>query len=392
MMTSADASYPFDHFDEAFAADPFPVYERMRTECPVAHSDAHGGFWVATRYDEIRRALLHPEQFSSRYNSVPKDLGFGDVVMPPMHLDPPEHSRMRRLLTPEFTPAKASSLEGRVRKVISEMLEELVPGGRFDASRDFARVLPASVICELLGVPDTVDMFTAWVERMIEHLVDNVEDAKAAGFEMFTFIIDLVAKRMAEPGPDLVSLLLAGEIDGDHLSHEEIAMSTAVLFIAGIDTTWRVLASSIHYLATHPEDQQELRDSPELIPSAREEFLRAFAPVSIARIATADVDLGGQLIRAGEMVFLPLPSGNRDELMFDRAGEVQLRREPNPHLAFGSGPHRCLGAAHARMELTVALEELLRIVPPFRLVDPDAITWVGGQVRGPRQVEIEFGA
>lgn len=390
-MTS-DARCTFDHFDEDFAADPFPVLERMRAECPVAHSDAHGGFWVATRYAEIRRALLHPEQFSSRYNSVPKDLGFGDVVLPPMHLDPPEHSRMRRLLTPEFTPAKASALEGPVRKVICEMLEDLTARGRFDASRDFARVLPASVICELLGVPGAVDMFTAWVERMIEHLVDNVEDAKAAGMEMFSFLIELVGQRLAEPGPDLVSLLLAGEIDGDHLSQHEIVMLLAVLFIAGIDTTWRVLATSIHHLATHPDDQQALRDAPELIPTAREEFLRAFAPVSMARIATADVELSGQLIREGEMLFLSLASANRDERIFDDAAKVQLNREPNPHLAFGSGAHRCLGAAHARMELTVALEELLRIVPPFRLVDPDAITWVSGQVRGPRQVEIEFGS
>jgi cytochrome P450 len=382
----------FDHYDPEFARDPYPALAALRERCPVAHSDRHGGYWMVTSYDLVRHVALHPEIFSPQYTSVPPQFAFGELRIPPLQLEPEDHGRVKQLLTPPFGPARAAALENGTRAAVVALLDGLVPRGRFDASQDFARLVPTGVIGALLGIPDELDRLTGWVKRMLEQAADNPQDMMAAGLEMMLFMTDLVEKRKVDPGPDLISAMLASEADGQRLESVEVVLASVLFVLAGIDTAWSTLGCAIHHLATHPHDQQRLRDEPALLETAREEFLRAFAPITTARIAREDTEIGGQSVKAGEMVMVSFPSASRDGAEFEAPEEVRLDRSPNRHLAFGTGIHRCLGVNVARMELRVALEELLRRVPPFRL-DGDArhaVDWTVGQVRGPKKLLITF--
>ena len=382
----------FDHYDPEFARDPYPTLAQLRERCPIVHSDDHDGYWMVSSHELVRHVALHPEVFSTQYTTVPPQFAFGEIRIPPLQLEPAEHTRVKQLLTPPFGPARAAALEPSTRAAAVALLDDLVPKGRFDASQDFARLIPTGVIGQLLGIPEEFDRLTSWVKRMIEHLTDNIDDVMAAGMEMFMFMSDLVEKRRVDPGDDLVSAILASEVDGQRLEPVEVVMSSVIFVLAGIDTAWSTLGCALHYLATHPEDQQRLRGEPELLETAREEFLRAFAPIATARICKEDTEVGGQAIKAGEMVLVSFPSACRDAGEFEAPEEVRLDRLPNRHMAFGTGIHRCLGVNVARMELRVALEEFLRRVPPFRLDgdEGEAVDWTLGQVRGPKQLLITF--
>jgi cytochrome P450 len=384
----------FDHYNAGYARDPYPTLAALREQCPVAHSDDHGGYWLVSSHEFVRHVALHPEIFSTQYTTVPPLFAFGELRIPPLQLEPEDHGRVKQLLTPPFGPARAAALEEPTRAAAVAILDELVPRGRFDASQDFARLVPTGVIGQLLGIPEEFDRLTGWVKRMVGQAADNPEDMMAAGMEMMFFMTDLVEKRRVEPGPDLISGMIASEVDGQRLEPVEVVLSAVIFVLAGIDTAWSTLGCAIHHLATHPDDQERLRNEPELLETAREEFLRAFAPVASARIAKEDTEIGGQAVKAGEMVLVSFPSACRDGAEFEAPAEIRLDRSPNRHMAFGTGIHRCLGVNVARMELRVALEEFLRRVPPFRLDgdDAEAVDWTVGQVRGPKKLLITFEA
>jgi cytochrome P450 len=381
----------FDHYDEAFARDPYPKLRELRERCPVAHTDAHGGFWVVSRYDDVCEIARDPDVFSSRYVTVPTDIGYGeDVRLGPLQFDPPEHTRLKRLLATAFVPAKVAPLAELTRETIIGLLEPHLATGSFDGSDDFARHVPTAVVCQILGLPPTLTRFTDWVERVIEPAADDLSGAMEAVGEILLFLMELVADRRANPGSDILSYLVEAELEGERLTDEDIINTCAVILLAGIDTTWSMLGCVLHYLGSNPAEQQYLRDHPELVPTATEEFLRAFAPVTLARQVRVDTVFHGQAMRAGEMVMISFPSANRDDAAFDQPDAVRLDRQPNRHLAFGTGIHKCLGSNVARMEVQLALEELLRLVPPFRVADDTVVTWSRGPVRGPRSLPIVF--
>lgn len=380
----------FDHYDQVQAADPFPLYARLRRECPVGWSRAHDGFWVASRYDDISEICHRPDLFSSRYVTVPQDIGMGDVVVPPLHYDPPEHSRIKKLLASAFVPGRVAALEGSTRSAVMELIEAFRSAGRCDASKDFARLVPVGVICSLLDLPrEDQERFVGWAYALLE--ITGTPEGMATAMEMLMYLNELVERRRSAPGgDDLVSYLVSAVVEGDRLDPGEIVLSTVELIVAGIDTTWDTLAASLWHLARHPDDQKLLRAEPERIPGAVEEFLRMFGPVTVGRLVTADTEFRGQPLRRGEMVLIPFPSANRDERVFPEPDRVVLDRQPNRHFAFGAGIHRCVGANLARMELTVALREFLAMVPPFRLEDEAAVDWCVGHIRGPRHVPLVF--
>ena len=379
----------FDHYDPAQAADPFPLYEQLRAECPVGWSRAHDGFWVVSRYDDISEICHRPDLFSSRYVTVPQDLGMGDVQIPPLNFDPPEHSRIKKLLASAFVPVRVAALEVATRSAVTGLIESFVGSGRCDASQDFARLVPVGVICSLLDLPSQdQDRFISWAYALLE--ITGSPEGMAMAMEMLMYLNSLVERREAEPGDDLVSYLVNAVVEGERLEPGEIVLSTVELIVAGIDTTWDTLAASLWYLARHPEDQKLLRSEPERLPVAVEEFLRVFAPVAIGRVVTADTEFRGQQFRQGEMVLIPFPSANRDAGEFPEPDRVVLDRQPNRHFGFGAGIHRCVGANLARMELSVALREFLRLVPPFQLDDETAVDWCVGHIRGPRHVPLVF--
>lgn len=387
MIGEREISAP-DHYDAAYAADPYPKLAELRSRCPVAHSDLHGGYWIVSKYDDVRDLTQDTETFSSRCTTVPRDIGIGDFCIPPVQYDPPEHTRIKRLLATGFVPARVAKYEDSIREYASSVLDGLKTRTNFDASHDFARLVPTAVVAQLLGCPDHVEHFTDWVARILEQATENFEDAQTAGIELLTFLAEIVEQRRASPGDDVLSFLTTAEIEGEKLDDEDIVYTGLLLVLAGIDTAWNTLASGIHYLACNPSEQERLRANPDLIATAREEFLRAFAPVSPARIIKRDTVFRGRQFRKDELVIVSFPSANRDEAQFEDADCIRLDRSPNRHLAFGSGVHRCLGVNVARMEIQIALEEFLRRIPPFRLADEDGIVWVRGQVRGPKHLPI----
>jgi hypothetical protein len=388
-VTTARPQVGFDHYDAGQAQDPYPLYDRLRRECPVAWSQAHDGFWVVSRYDDIAEIAHRPELFSSRYVTVPQDLGMGDVQIPPLNYDPPEHSRIKKLLASAFVPARVAAVEAPVRDRVVELIGRFVSRGRCDASQEFARSVPAGVICRLLDLPpDDEDRFIGWAYALLE--ITGTPEALQMAMEMMMYLNELVGRRQREPGDDLVSYLAHAVVEGDRLDPGEIVLSTIELIVAGIDTTWDTLAATLWHLARHPDQQRLLRSEPERIPAAVEEFLRVFAPVTVGRLVTADTEFRGQRLRQGEMVLIPFPSANRDGGEFPDPDRVVLDRTPNRHFAFGTGVHRCVGANLARLELVVGLEEFLRLVPEFRLDDDGVVDWCVGHIRGPRHVPIVF--
>jgi cytochrome P450 len=246
----------------------------------------------------------------------------------------------------------------------------------------------------MLGVPlEDEEKFTGWVVRTLQEGFQNLDGAMDTLAEMTMYFGEKVAERraMAEADrpDDVLTLLIEAETE-EPMTDAHLLGTCFLLLIAGIDTTWSAIGSSLWHLATHPEDQQRLRNDPSLVPSAIEEFLRAYSPVTMARYVTEDTDFNGCPMKEGDKILMAFPAGNRDPELFDDPDDVRIDRAKNRHFAFGSGIHRCLGSNLARMEMQVAIETFLEKVPTFELADPDAVTWTGGQVRGPRCVPLRF--
>lgn len=380
----------FDHHAPGFNVDPYPVYAALRARCPVARSESHDGFWIASTYQAISEVAHRPADFSSKIVTVPKIQGVGDIGLPPLNLDPPDHGPLKRVLASAFLPQRVDKLVPVTHTIVDDLLDKLAPTGAFDASHDYSRLVPLTLMARLLDLPlEDEARFTDWVLRTIDMAGDLTSSFEAA-FELVQYFGNLVPQRVDSGADDLISFLHVTEVDGRRLEGWEIGLCSITLLLAGIDTTWSALAATIHYLAEHPEEQRRLREEPELWETAREEFLRVFAPVTVARQATTDTEVLGCPVAAEEMVLLPFPSANRDEHEFPEAGEIRLDRSPNRHLTFGLGIHRCIGATLARMEMDVALQAFLRRIPEFRLADDGAVQWSTGQIRGPRKVPIVY--
>jgi cytochrome P450 len=382
----------FDHFSPELNIDPYPVYKNLRETCPVARATSHGGWWLVTSHRLADEVVHHPETFSSHAVSVPRVTGEAEVAFPPLNYDPPEHGPWKRLLTAGLGPKRAASLEDVTRTSAVSLIDTFLHVGKCDAAMDFAQLVPIAVLCRLLGLPEGQEQqFGAWVRQNIDHGDDP--DVVAQGFiAVRECIAAAVEARRSNLGDDMISFLMTSELGGRPLSEEEVLLVGMELFLAGVDTTFNVLGSTIHYLATHLEEQRALRNNPDRLDVAREEFLRAFAPVMIGREVKHDVVLGGCGLQTGDMLLVALGSACRDEQIFPDGEKVHLDRAVNPHLAFGLGLHRCVGSHVARMELSIALYELLTRVPEFRLDEERAVKWSVGPIRGPRFLPIRFAA
>jgi cytochrome P450 len=276
------------------------------------------------------------------------------------------------------------------RALCAELVDSFVGDGSVDAARDYAQQIPVRVIAAILGVPSSLsETFTGWVRDILE-FADDPERRQRGGKGLIEFFVNEVALRKTEPGDDLLSELLHSQIDGKPVDESVVLGVAALVLIAGVDTTWSAIGSSLWHLAMHPDDRHRLAGDPDAMPLATEELLRAYSPVTMARVVTEDTEFGGCPMKAGDKVLLNFPAANRDPAAFEDAGRVVLDRQLNRHVAFGSGIHRCAGSNLARMELRVALEEWLKRIPEFRLADGAEITWAGGQIRGPRQIPVVF--
>jgi cytochrome P450 len=357
-------SVEWNSTDGATGDELLGVYETLREACPVAHSDDFGGFWSVFRYGDIAAAAKNPETYLSDQPFVERR---GSPPMIPLSLNGERHLYFRKLLAPYFTPARIKLLEPRIRTMVTEHLQPLLTDGEGDFSADFAYPLPARVLCAVLNVPDE-----EWVQ--FKELSKAAEEAagatpahqQAVAKAFMEKGLELVATRRETPHDPKVDLLTRLLEEG--LDDETIASIGWQLLAAGHSTTTRALSVAAHHLATHPEDQDALRAEPARIPTAVEELLRIGPPLHhLARTVARDVQLQGCPIPAGELVALSFASGNFDERQFPDAKQIELARSPNRHLTFGIGPHICIGAPVARLELRLTLEELLARTERFEL-------------------------
>jgi hypothetical protein len=262
-----------------------------------------------------------------------------------------------------------------------------------DAAAEYAQHIPMRVIADMLGFPpEDGPRFREFVESVLEGINLPPEDRIERMEGLFNYLLEQVHDHLDNPRDDITSYLIGAEIFGQKLTAEHITGAMALLLIAGIDTTWSAIGSSLWHLARNPADLARLVTEPGLLPTAMEEFLRAYAPVTMARLVKQDMHWHGVDMKAEDWILLSFPAANRDPAQFDRAGEVVIDRQVNRHAAFGLGIHRCLGSHLARMELRVALEVWLERIPEFRLADPAAVTWSAGQIRGPRALPLRIGA
>jgi cytochrome P450 len=393
-----DWTTDFDHTDARWQNDPYPIWSELRAECPMARSERFGGTWLPTSHELVSQVAYDTEHFTSRTVIVsevrpgPMDLPAPIGLAPPITSDPPFHNVVRRMLLPAFAPKKIEALEPSTRALCNELLDQLDGRTELDAAVDYAQHIPLMVIAGMLGFPvEDADYFRRIIHQVIEggvKLTDDDDERMRDQVEFDAYFDRQIDEHRAHPRDDLTSFLLAAELDGKPLQHELVRGAMYLLLIAGIDTTWSAIGASIWHLAQHPEHRRRLVDEPEVMPFAIEEFLRAYAPVTMARMVALDVEVAGRHLHEGDWVLLPFPSANRDPALFDRPDDVVLDREVNRHAAFGLGIHRCLGSNLARMELTVAIEEWMRRYPDFELADPGAVTWSVGQVRGPRSIPV----
>jgi cytochrome P450 len=393
-----DWATDYDIFDAGYVADPYGIWDQLRTECPIARTERWGGSWLPTRYDDVTAMARDIETFPSGngISVMPPPMNEDGVVttpllafgLPPISADPPLHTWTRRLILPTMSHERVAEYEPYTRALCRQLAADIQARGSGDAAADYAQRIPVRVIGHLLGVPESMaETFTGWVRDVLEFAHDDAR--RLRGIKgLLTYLTGALDERRANPTDDFISELLAAEQDGQPLDNAVVMGMCALLLIAGVDTTWSSIGSALWHLAQHPDDCRRLIEEPELITSAVEELLRAYSPVTMARRLTNDTTFQGCPMHAGDRILMNFPAANRDPEAFPEPDRVILDREHNRHVAFGAGIHRCAGSNLARMELRVAIEEWLAAMPHFSISNPAEVTWAGGQVRGPRTVPI----
>jgi cytochrome P450 family 142 subfamily A polypeptide 1 len=387
--------------DRFFYLDPHPHFEWMREQAPVYWDEsADGGLWGIAGYEDVLSVSRQHEIFCSGKSSRPER----DSWIPSMiNLDDPLHKRRRNLVNRGFTPKRVEAHEPMLRKLTNELLDAVSPRGRCDFVLDVARWIPMVVIGDMLGVaPEDREQLLIWSDEMLgggesQKIADDAarrlrQREIVNGY--FAYAAASLAERRLRPRDDLISILAHGEVDGDRLSDDEILQESLLILIGGDETTRHVMTGGMLELLRRPEQKQRLVDDPRLIPSAVEEMLRWISPIqNMNRTATRDTELHGQQIREGDRLLLLYPSANRDAAAFERAGEFDVTRNPNRHVAFGGfGTHHCLGASLARLELRVLLEELLRRMPEIALDEGELHTRPSNFIVGLESMPVRFTA
>ncbi len=373
------ADVAFNPMAPEFVADPYPTYHRLRTADPVHRSPL--GFWVLTRYEDVAAVLRDP-RFAKEAIASFVAARFGTTVPPGMGLsmldrDPPDHTRLRGLVSKAFTPRVVERLRPHVQQIVDGLLARVEGAGGMDLIEQFAYPLPVIVICELLGVPvEDHERFKSWgldIARGLDAIMlppdsDVARRSIAGRRALADYFRTLIAERRAAPRDDMLSGLIAAEEAGDRLSEEELLATCILLLVAGHETTVNLIGNGTLALLRHPAELQRLRDDPGLIGTAIEELLRYDGPVQrTARIPSEDVTIGGKAIATGEMVMPFIGAADRDPAQFRDPDRLDIARTDNRHLAFGLGIHFCLGAPLARLEGQIAINTLVRRLPKLAL-------------------------
>jgi cytochrome P450 len=353
------------------ARDPFPHYARLRAEAPVAWN-ATTGFWALARYDDVMAVSTDPATFCSGGGVLTMEIGI-DYPSPPtmLHTDPPEHTRYRKLVQPAFAPSVMRRMEAEARARVRPLVAAIEPGTAVEFVQAVSVPFPLQIISDLLGIPDDDwHRFFVWSEAMVPGALElTAEERAGIQVEMREYFMAVIAQRREAPRHDIISRLVGVELDGEALSDDELFMFLNQLLVAGNETTRNTISGGLAELAQRPDQWERLRSDRAHVATAVEEILRwTTAVISFMRTATRNTEIGGQAIAAGDPVLMLYASANRDEAQFGpTADEFDVTRRPNHHLAFGFGAHFCIGAALARLEIRVLLEELLQ---RFTTVEP----------------------
>jgi len=396
-----DWTTDYDIRDEDYVENPVPIWAEMREKCPIAHTDRLGGSWNPTKFDDLRAmAKMVPELSSRQVLVMPPPPGMPElsnyeqqIAAAPITADPPIQTWTRRMILPAFSPKTVNKYEEFTEKLCHELIDGFIETGQCDGAVDYAQQIPPRVIAHLIGIDgDMADQFVEWVNDLLGEGLFEPARRLAARDALSDFLHAEADKRLKNPTEDLMTELLFMELD-----HPEANITTDVvvgicnlLVVAGIDTTWSSIGSALWHLGTNPDDLSRLVNDPELLPSAVEECLRFYAPVTMARVAEVDVDYNDAHIKAGDKILMNFPAACHDPEHFENPDEFIIDRARNRHIAFGSGIHRCAGSNLARLEMSTSMRVWIERIPEFHVSDREPMKWAGGQVRGPRVMPMSF--
>ncbi|GAA3576159.1 cytochrome P450 [Amycolatopsis ultiminotia] len=396
-MTTVACPYPFQ---EAGRLNLAPEYGRFRREDGLGRVEMPygGSAWLATKLADVKLVLadLRFSRAAALHNDMPRTVPMVESTPGLLNLDPPEHTRVRRVVARTFTVRRIEVLRPRIQRVVDDLLDRMLElGPPADLVADFTLPLAVTTISELLGVPQhRRSQFHEWSDKGAAISDVPVEEIVEARRQLELFFAELAAERRAEPTDDLIGQLVSAREAEDRLTDDELVQLGVTLLAAGHETTANQLSGYVYTLLTRPELWQRLRADPALVPKAVEELARItpLGVVTFGRIAREDIEVGGTLVREGETVVCQIAAANRDELAFAQADEVDFDRENNPHISFGHGIHHCLGAPLARVELQAGLGTVLRRLPELRLAVPaDEVPFKTGRLlRGPRSLPISW--
>lgn len=387
----------YDLLSPSLKQNMWPVVDHMLERCPVAHSDHHGGYTVVSEYAEVFEVLRDWERFGSARKAMlppaPPDALAPD--MPPIHLNPPRQRAYRKLLNPHFTPAALAKFEDGIRQLVTEAIDDFIEVGECEFVSQLARRFPSRVFFRFfcsIEDEESLQKNVAWLKGILFGSPSPEEFARLER-EWAEWIYAFIAQRRAsEPRGDLIDSLLQEPIDGEPMDDDTVMATMMILIMGGFGTTADATANAVRRMAEQPELQQRLRAEPGLLPKAIEEFLRIDPPViELPRLCRVDTEIAGHPVKEGERVLVQLGAANHDRHEFDRADEIDIERTGNRHLAFGAGPHRCVGSHLGRLSVRVALEEVLRRMGDIRIPDPAKVEiGVSLQAYGPECMPVTF--
>ena len=387
-----------DLFSDEMRRNPYPVYDQLRSGAPVFHLPAFD-LWMIFDFESVKRALSDHYAFSSDLSHIP---GHGNPGEWFIFFDPPRHTKLRAIISKAFTPRIIANLEPRIRELSRQLLDQVIHRGEMDLAGEYAVPLPMLVIAEMLGVPpEEWGRYRVWSDTILklantvtgdEQAARTIEEYRRVTDEMRVFLPELIAQRRAAHREDLLTRLAEAEVDGEGLTDREILGFVQLLLVGGQETTANLINNAILCLIEHPDQLARLESAPGLLPTAIEEVLRYWSPLQwMPRATRHDVVLHGQMIPAGKLVLPLIGSANRDARHFPQADRFDITRYPNPHIAFGHGIHSCLGAALARLEARIALNDLLTRIQCFELASDEP--WEPRkalQVHGPSRLLVRF--
>ncbi|QQD17339.1 cytochrome P450 [Spongiibacter nanhainus] len=381
--------YQFDHnTDEGLLIAPEARFLELLKKFPggLFYSPCLGGFWVTTNYDAYVAVVRNTEVFSSKQITVPPTDGAYRLI--PVNIDPPEHAKYRSVLAKQFSPGHMRKLEGDIRMQANQLIDEIAKKNSCDFVAEFAEILPVTVFMKMMGLPiERLNEFREWA--MIALTETDPAVRMPTMMKIIGLMTEILHARQTSPEDDLISVIIHAEIEGRPITMEEAQAYCLLLFLAGLDTVVNAMSFGLRHLANHKELQQQLRENPEIAPDFVEESLRRYSFVNIGRVLACDYEFNGQLMKKGELIIVPQIPANLDEKAFENPLDFELdRKGSSRHVAFNTGPHNCLGAHLARIELALTYQEWCKRMPEFGEDPSTTPVLAAGPVMGMRNLQL----